>query len=1497
MGKWVHMLRAFVQGNLVPSVGLASQAVLTIQESTRRSVRILLWILVVLFSTAPWLAAASRSAYLPYDSLILDGSQGRGIALDTAHQQIFTAWASLDRVDVLSSADYHLIHSITVLSPAALDISPDGSTLAVGTTGNHILFFNTADFTRINDIIWPGAGMGVTAFFFTSNGNAIVRGSSISSTGGGGTAYWDHVANSFSFYATGTNTPFNDSGGMARSGDYTKVILGDNTTGGYVQIIDGTTGEVAWSTGWVGFGTFVNFLAINKDASRYAICAGELIILDSAFDEIYQDGQGCLGMTFSGDGQTLYRDVTPNSGPYTQALDMASFTARNVPNFFTSAPAGSYATRWQAADSTGMVYGMSLNNSAGSAFVALDTTSSIAPKTPAISDPTHIVHVIDNIGSPQGGDLIRLLCTGVDTASATHVSVTIGGVPATNLTINGVVGAQFIPNQRIVIVKTPPGSPGLADVVLTVNGTSDTAKGAFQYANSRTIIPLAPSPNFLLFDALRNRLYAATNNQVQVIDVASKTLLTPLSTSGQTANSRFAGLSLSPDGNRLYIADAGANLIHMLDLTSPGSGFSIDAGKAIGSSNPVSPSRVFELSTGKLLGSGGTQTGTGSGTPGLFLIDPTTQTGGRAHDAFGNPIQAYAWNSTNAGHNVLISADGDGLLLSFVGVYSADSSTNVAPQNTGLWSDWIEEASADEDGTVIAAGGSTPGIQVSYPQFLDFDQYALGVLYNHFDVSMPVGTPSFFFHPTGALFYKAGSSDVGASVEIDDVHAAQPAATVTFPEPFIGSYTPVIDHMLTTDPTGRFLFGVTQSGITIMELNTVPLSIGNLQPGFVAPQQGQTVTIRGSGFASGAQILIGGSSTSTTYVDENTLTVTTPSLSTGWPDITVTLPGGASYTATGLLQVLGTQPKPVITGFSPTSVVVQSGIPGFDQPAQVTVQGTGFESYDTVEINGQTVASSFIHSGDISATIPATLTGTTRSISIAVVSPYTGPSNTMALHMVNPVPSLEDNAPITVVPGNGLNLNLYGRGFVSGSVIQWNGQNLQTYLSGGMSSNGLELVWASVPGSMTTAGTAVVTVFNPPPGGGVSNSIDVDVSAAHPAPYIVVMSGPNNSNLTVNYDIPSSLDLGTNVTGTSTTYTLLIQNTGTANYQFSSLSISPGAFSGTSNACQPVAPQPSGQSCAQTVTFAPTSIGPATATLTLTDNAPGSPHAITLTGQGIATPVPTVTLSSINSLEDMTSASLQGHVVMGGPTIAGVAWIEYGTDPTLANFTKSVSWSVLGDGLINGNLANLSAGTLYSARLVVQSQGGTGTSAIHQFYTVAAPAQVAIALGSGGSNTATVTAGGTATYSLAASNGGNGYVGTVSFTCTGAPSASTCAVNPSQLTLSATGNTPFTVSVKTTASTTASLARTLGSGLGFAFCLLLGLLSPASRKRLRNLGLVLAFVVTSLTLMSCSGGGGGGSGGGGGGGTPGTPAGTYTLTITGTTNGAQSVYTLTLVVQ
>jgi hypothetical protein len=92
----------------------------------------------------------------------------------------------------------------------------------------------------------------------------------------------------------------------------------------------------------------------------------------------------------------------------------------------------------------------------------------------------------------------------------------------------------------------------------------------------------------------------------------------------------------------------------------------------------------------------------------------------------------------------------------------------------------------------------------------------------------------------------------------------------------------------------------------------------------------------------------------------------------------------------------------------------------------------------------------------------------------------------------NPVPFLNQLlVPTAVSPGNpGFTLNVSGTGFISGATVDFNGTPLTTtFLSG-------EHLSATVPAeSVATAGAASITVVNPAPGGGRSNSVYFQVGA------------------------------------------------------------------------------------------------------------------------------------------------------------------------------------------------------------------------------------------------------------------------------------------------------------------------------------------------------------------------------------------------------------------
>jgi len=103
-----------------------------------------------------------------------------------------------------------------------------------------------------------------------------------------------------------------------------------------------------------------------------------------------------------------------------------------------------------------------------------------------------------------------------------------------------------------------------------------------------------------------------------------------------------------------------------------------------------------------------------------------------------------------------------------------------------------------------------------------------------------------------------------------------------------------------------------------------------------------------------------------------------------------------------------------------------------------------------------------------------------------------GSSSGGSTQQQNPTPTLNSIGPNSASAGSAtLTLTATGSGFISSSVVQWNGSPLATTYSSSTS------LTAQVPASdLTTPGTASVTVVNPTPGGGTSNSLTFNISAA-----------------------------------------------------------------------------------------------------------------------------------------------------------------------------------------------------------------------------------------------------------------------------------------------------------------------------------------------------------------------------------------------------------------
>src|SRR5579862_504505 len=151
---------------------------------------------------------------------------------------------------------------------------------------------------------------------------------------------------------------------------------------------------------------------------------------------------------------------------------------------------------------------------------------------------------------------------------------------------------------------------------------------------------------------------------------------------------------------------------------------------------------------------------------------------------------------------------------------------------------------------------------------------------------------------------------------------------------------------------------------------------------------------------------------------------------------------------------------------------------------------------------------------------------------------------------------------------------------------------------------------ASLPAGMSCT---VNVIFTPSVASAESAKLvftDVDPSS----PQFATLTGTGTANAPVAILTPTSLDFGSQLVNTpsSPAKTITLKNNGNLALNITSITSS-GDFAET-NTCG--ASLPAGMSCTISVTFTPTATGARTGTITVTDNANGSPRTVPLTGTG-----------------------------------------------------------------------------------------------------------------------------------------------------------------------------------------------------------------------------------------------------------------------------------------
>jgi hypothetical protein len=285
--------------------------------------------------------------------------------------------------------------------------------------------------------------------------------------------------------------------------------------------------------------------------------------------------------------------------------------------------------------------------------------------------------------------------------------------------------------------------------------------------------------------------------------------------------------------------------------------------------------------------------------------------------------------------------------------------------------------------------------------------------------------------------------------------------------------------------------------------NPIP-AITSLSPdNALAGDAALTLTVNGSNFVNGSVVRWNGANRTTTFVTANQVTaqiLATDLQSAGTPTVTVFNPTPGGGSSAGSTFTVGNQ-VPVLTSLNPDSIV--AGGAAFT----LTVTGSNYINGSKVRLNGSDRVTTFVSATQLTAQITAADIASAGTAAITVFNPAPGggPSAALNLTINNPAPTISSLSPADVIVGSGqITLTVNGTGFVSGSVVKWNGANrVTTFVSA-------TKLTATIPATdLATVATATVTVFNPLPGGGTSAGASFSILASNSVPHITSVSPTN----------------------------------------------------------------------------------------------------------------------------------------------------------------------------------------------------------------------------------------------------------------------------------------------------------------------------------------------------------------------------------------------------
>jgi Abnormal spindle-like microcephaly-assoc'd, ASPM-SPD-2-Hydin/Beta-propeller repeat/Cep192 domain 4 len=427
------------------------------------------------------------------------------------------------------------------------------------------------------------------------------------------------------------------------------------------------------------------------------------------------------------------------------------------------------------------------------------------------------------------------------------------------------------------------------------------------------------------------------------------------------------------------------------------------------------------------------------------------------------------------------------------------------------------------------------------------------------------------------------------------------------------------------------------------------------------------------------------------------------------------------------------------------------------------------------------------------------------------------------------------------------------------------------------------------------ASCTVAVTFTPPVTGTQTGTLQIGDNATG-SPQTANLTGTGvNSLVSVT---PDSLTFDPQSVGTSSApQTVTLANAGSGPLTITSIAIGSGFTQ--SNTCGSTVA--AGASCTITVTFSPTTEGAISGSLTISDDATGSPQVVSLSGTGVR-PVVSLSATSLNfgSQTLSTQSSTPQTVTLTNTGSGALSITSIAISGTNASDFTLTSNSPCG--------ATVSPSSVCIISVNFKPAVAGAESATLQISDNAAGSPQSVALAGSGADfqisvspaSATVSAGSSTTYTLTVTPLG-GFNAAVALSCAGAPPFGACTLSKTSVTPDGSSPITATVTVATLGPASAppgshGMMPLPGLPLSWPVWMLIGTLLLAlatiSRTRARRSWMVLAATLLLATFwMACSG--------------PnpnlsvnkGTNPGTYQLTLTGSAGNLGHSAPATLIVK